>query len=136
MAGRRTATYCSFAYSGLQLAALPNGTVSVSVDVAAVAPAGLACREVTQVYLTLPPVPGLVTPIYSLVAFAVTQLPPAGAPPTRVSLLVGADDLKTTAVDGTRALTGGAYTFAVGGHLPDDEKGAAQSNALVGVVQL
>jgi hypothetical protein len=130
-------SYCTFTYSALTLA--PNasdGSVAVGVDVAAVAPVGRACREVTQVYLTLPPQPGLVTPIYSLVAFAVTPLPAAPAEATHLSFVVKKDDLLTTLVDGSRVLTGGAYTFAVGGHLPDDEKGAAQSNTVSGQVQL
>ena len=130
-------SYCSFAYSALTLA--PNasdGSVAVGVDVAAVAPSGRACTEVTQVYLTLPPQPGLVTPIYSLVAFAATPLPAAPAAPTRLAFVVKKEDLLTTREDGSRVLTGGAYTFAVGGHLPDDAQGAAQSNTVVGTVDL
>jgi hypothetical protein len=130
-------SYCAFVYSGLSLT--PNagdGSVTVEVDVAIAAPAGRACREVTQVYLTLPPQPGLVTPIYSLVAFAATPLPAAPAEPTHLTFSVRKDDLLTTLVDGTRVLTGGAYTFAVSGHLPDDEKGSVQSNTVVGVVNL
>jgi len=39
-------------------------------------------------------------------------------------------------VDGTRVLAGGAYTFSVSGHLPDDAKGAASSNVLTATIQL
>ena len=134
--------YCTFQYSSLSLAPAANGSVAVSVSVrvasvsAALAP-GAPCTEATQVYLTLPPAPGLVTPIYSLVAFASTPLPPdAAAPPTALSFTVVRDDLLTTRADGTRDFAGGAYTFAVSGHLPDDAKGLAQSNAVVGVLDM
>jgi beta-glucosidase-like glycosyl hydrolase len=130
-------SYCTFEYSGLLLSLnSSDGSVNVEIDVVAVTPTARACTEVSQVYLTLPPQVGLVTPIYSLVAFAATPLPAAPAEPTHLTFVVGKDDLLTTMVNGSRVLTGGAYTFAVGGHLPDDEKGAAQSNAVVGVVQI
>ena len=130
-------SYCTFEYSGLVLT--PNatdGSISVEVDVMAVSPAGRACREVTQVYLTLPPQAGLVTPIYSRVAFTVTPLPAPPAEATHLTLSVKYDDLLTTLVNGTRVLTGGAYTFSVSGHLPDDAKGAMQSNVLTAVSTL
>ena len=129
-------SYCTFAYSNLALAKGANGSVTVGVDVA-VREAGASggCREVTQVYLTLPLQPGLVTPIYSLVGFASTLLPPPPAV-TRLSFTVGREDLLTTLEDGARELTGGAYNFAVGGHLPDDEKGGAQSNTVAGAINL
>ena len=130
-------SYCPhFTYSGLSVALnSSSGGLQLAVSVAAAAPepalpAGLsACREVTQVYLTLPAVPGLVTPIYSLVAFASTELQPGGAP-TLLSLSISREDLLTTAADGSRSLTGGEYLLQVSGHLPDDELGAAQSNVL------
>jgi len=131
-------SYCTFAYSNIALSYNASaGSVGVDVDVAVAgsAPPGLACTEVTQVYLTLPPAP-FVTPIYSLVAFAATPLPAAGAPPTHLRFDVADYDLWTTYVDGARALAGGTYTFAVGGHLPDDAKGAAASNALVATIEV
>lgn len=127
-------SFCAFAYSGLVLT--PNasdGSVTVEVDVTTVSPPGRACREVTQVYLTLPPQPDLVTPIYSLVAFAVTPLPSPPADATHLTLVVIRDDLLTTLVNGTRVFTGGDYTFSVSGHLPDDDAGATQSNVLTAV---
>lgn len=86
-------------------------------------------------YLTLPPVAGLVTPLLSLVAFASTPLV-AGAPPTPLRFIVGADDLRTTAVNGSRSLTGGVYAFTVGGHQPGDANGDAVSNVLAGTITL
>ena len=110
-------------------------TLQVSVAVAG-GPPDMSCREATQVYITQPALPGVVTPIYSLAAFASTLLPPAGAPPTTLSFAIPADMMLTTLVNGTRTLAGGAYAIAVGGHLPDDAKGAAYSNALTTTVVL
>ena len=61
---------------------------------------------------------------------------PAGAPPTHLRFDVADYDLWTTYVDGARALAGGAYTFSVGGHLPDDARGAAASNVLTATIEL
>jgi beta-glucosidase len=129
-------SYCPrFTYSGLSVALnSSSGGLQLAVSVAAAAPepvpAGLSsCREVTQVYLTLPAVAGLATPLYSLVAFASTELQPGGAPAV-LSLSVSREDLLTTAADGSRSLTGGDYLLQVSGHLPDDELGAQQSNVL------
>lgn len=127
-------SFCSFAYSNAMVSLGLNGSVTVEVDVAAIGnPA--ECREVTQVYLTLPSLPGLVTPIFSLVAFTVTPLIP-GQGATHLTLSVGRDDLLTTAADGSRTFTGGKYTFFIGGHLPDDEKGSKQSNVLVASISM
>lgn len=129
-------SYCTFAYSNLVLSYNTTaGSVGVDVDVATTGstPAGLACTEVAEVYLTLPPA-AFVTPIYSLVAFAATPLPPAGAPPTHLRFDVQDFDLLTTYVDGARALAGGTYTFSVGGHLPDDAKGVG--NVLSATIEL
>lgn len=131
-------SYCTFTYANLALAYNETaGSVGVDVDVAVAgsAPAGLACTEVTEVYLTLPAAP-FATPLYSLVAFAATPLPPAGAPPTRLHFDVADYDLWTTYVDGARVLAGGTYSFAVGGHLPGDARGAAASNVLFGTLDI
>jgi beta-glucosidase len=129
-------SYCTFAYSNLALAYdAATGSVGVDVDVAATGstPSGLACTEVTEVYLTLPKA-AFATPLFSLVAFAATPLLPAGAPPTHLHFDIADYDLWTTYVDGTRALAGGDYAFAVGGHLPGDARGAG--NVLSGVVSI
>ena len=131
-------SFCTFEYSHLMLAFNTSaGSVSVDVDVAVAGsvPAGLACTEVTEVFLTLPPAP-FATPMYSLVAFAATPLPAAGAPPTHLHFEVADYDLWTTYVDGSRVLAGGTYTFHVGGHLPDDAKGALSSNVLTATITL
>jgi beta-glucosidase len=131
-------SYCTYTYANLALTYNASaGSVGVDVDVAVKGstPPGLACTEVTEVFLTLPPAP-FATPIYSLVAFAATPLPAAGAPPTHLHFDVADYDLWTTYVDGTRVLAGGAYTFSVSGHLPDDAKGAASSNVLTATIQL
>ncbi len=133
-------SYCTFAYSNLVVKQVGGGNVTVDVDVAVATPArgsgGGGCREVTQVYLTLPSQPDLVVPIYSLVGFAVTPLPPPPAAPTHLTFIVPLVDQLTTLVNGTRVFTGGVYTYAVGGHLPDDTQGEAQSNTLVGTLSL
>jgi hypothetical protein len=129
-------SYCTFAYSNLALAYNASaGSVGIDVDVAIAgsSPPGLSCTEVTEVFLTLPPAP-FITPIYSLVAFAATPLPAAGAPSTRLHFDVASYDLLTTYVDGSRALAGGIYTFHVGGHLPDDPRGPG--DVLTATIQL
>ena len=131
-------SYCTFTYSQLSLAADSSGggvTVSVSVEVNTSA-AGQACREVTQVYLRLPTSAAVNTPIYSLVGFESTVLPPKGSGPTRLAFHVLLDDLLTTYADGSRSLAHGTYTFFVSGHLPDDAAGLRQSNSLVGSIVL
>lgn len=128
-------SYCTYIYSGLTLTAQADGSVAIGLNVAAVGPVGRACREVSQVYLTLPPAPGVATPLLSLVAFASTPLA-ANAPPTALRFVVGRDDLLTTAVDGSRALAGGVYSFAASGHQPGDTKGATQSNVVTATITL
>jgi beta-glucosidase-like glycosyl hydrolase len=128
-------SYCSFTYSALAAQAQADNSVTVQVSVSAAARAapagGPPCREVTQVYLTLPPAAGVVTPLYSLAAFASTEIPDPGAPPTALHFTIPADALLTTWVNGTRSLAGGAYTFAVSGHLPDDVNGTARMSNVV-----
>jgi beta-glucosidase len=135
-------SFCTFTYSNLQVQPQADNSVTVQVDVAVASRqpgvnASLPCREATQVYVTLPSVvPGLVVPIYSLAAFSSTELPSAGDP-THLHFAVPADAFLTTFANGTRALTGGSYTVAVSGHLPDDAKGIAQgSNVLTAQVPL
>jgi hypothetical protein len=89
---------------------------------------------VAQVYVTVPSVPGLVTPFYTLQAIAAPMLPPGGNATLSWTLLAPA--FLTTHVDGTRNVTGGSYTIAVSSHLPDDAAGLAVSNVASGTVQL
>lgn len=131
-------SFCTFTYSNLVVKQVAGGNVTVDVDVVVATPArgGSGCREVTQVYLTLPSQPDLVVPIYSLVGFAATPLPPPPTAPTHLTFIVPLVDQLTTLVNGTRVFTGGVYTYAVSGHLPDDTQGAVQSNALVATLSL
>lgn len=120
-------SYCTFSYGALTVIPTGAGGYTASGSVAALSgPAG-GCREVVELYLTLPSQAPLVTPIYSLVGFTVLDLLP-GAPGKTFSLSIPMDDLKTTAVDGSRALVPGKYTFYASGHLPDDPN--PQSNVV------
>ena len=127
-------SYSSFTYSGLTATVLANNSVAVSVTVAnsgAFSPA----REVAQVYVSVPPVAGLATPLRALRAFAVATLA-AGAPQRLDFLLAYPDAFLTTAADGSRSVTGGSYAIAVSGHQEDDAMGAAQSNVVKAAVAL
>jgi hypothetical protein len=127
-------SYSTFTYSGLRAAVLANGSVAVSVTVANDGPFSLA-REVVQLYVSVPAVAGLVTPLRSLQGFRVATLVP-GAPQTLAFTLAYPAAFLTTAADGSRGVTGGAYALAVSGHQPDDPLGAAQSNVVSTTVQL
>jgi beta-glucosidase len=86
--------------------------------------------EVTQVYVTVPPLPeGGVTPAFALKAFARVWIPAGGLPVT-VPFVISAENLATTNVDGTRAVTPGVYTLFASGHMPTDPVGASQSNVI------
>ena len=129
-------SYCTFSYSSLTVS--PSGGsegYTASFSVSALTGPASGCREAAQLYLTLPSQTPLITPIYSLVGFSMVELIP-GAPATPVSLTIPTDDLKTTAVDGSRSLVVGRYTFTASGHLPDDEKGATQSNVVTAFLNI
>jgi beta-glucosidase len=126
-------SYCTFSYSAFNVVQSGSETYTASGSVSALTgPAG-GCREIVQLYLTLPQQAPLVVPIYSLVGFAVLELAP-GAPAQAFFLTIPVDDLKTTAVDGSRTLAAGRYTFYASGHLPDDPN--PQSNVVTAQVNL
>jgi beta-glucosidase-like glycosyl hydrolase len=139
-------SYCTVTYSGLSVQAQADNSITVQVLVtvstrsAVLGPGAPPCREATQVYLTLPPgslsEAGLVTPTYSLAAFASTPLPPPQAPPTPLFFHIPADMALTTFVNGTRALVSGSFTVSVSGHLPDDAAGLEASNVVTAGVSL
>jgi len=81
-------------------------------------------------------VANLVTPIYSLAAFTVTELPPPGSNPVQLHFTIPADMLLTTYVNGTRSLNPGTYTLSASGHLPDDVQGLVMSNVVYNTVNL
>ena len=122
-------SYSSFTYSALAATVLANGSVAVSVAVANTGTFSPA-REVVQVYVSVPVVPGLATPLRALRAFAVATLTAGAQPQTLDFLLAYPDAFLTTAADGSRAVTGGSYAIAVSGHQEDDALGAAQSNVV------
>lgn len=83
-------------------------------------------HEVPQAYVAVPKVAGLITPRWSLAAF--TRVLVAAGGSLEVELAVLPTQLTTVRADGTRTLTGGTYTFFVGGAQPGDPH--AQSNVL------
>ncbi len=83
--------------------------------------------------MTPPSIPGLVTPIYSLAAFSVVNVGPAGDTTTSVTLGLPPSAFLTTAADGSRAVTPGIYTIAVSGHTPGDALGIARASNVVQV---
>ena len=127
-------SYATFSYSALSASVLANSSVSVSVTVASNGPFSPA-REVLQLYVSVPAVGGLVTPLRSLQGFSVATLVP-GAPQRVSFLLAYPAAFLTTAADGSRSVTGGSYGVFVSGHQPDDPLGAAQSNVVQTTVLL
>jgi beta-glucosidase len=128
-------SYCTFSYSSLAAQVQADNSVTVQVTVQASSrnalPSTPACREVTQVYLTLPQVSGAVVPIYSLSAFSSTELPQVGVP-QQLHFTLPADHFLTTYNNGTRALVAGDYSISVSGHLPDDAAGTARMSNVLG----
>ena len=136
----------------------PDGTLSVSVLVANVG--GVDAHEVVQVrvpqwsarcerkaivhpthaaycqiYVTVPTIAGLVTPVFALKSFQRVWLPASG-PPVVVNATVSSADLVTTHQDGSRSVTGGLYTVWVSGHLPTDPVSGQQSNTVSAQVEV
>ena len=120
-------SYATFFYSGASAALASPASVSVSVQLARAS--GMAgARQVTQVYVGVPPLPGTVTPRLALQAYTVS-VPQAQAGLLTFSLpYPGA--FYTTLLDGSRQVTGGNYTIWVGGHQPGDDRGERCSNVL------
>jgi len=122
-------SYSTFTYSALSATVLANSSVAVSLTVVSNGPFLPAAREVVQLYVSVPAIAGLVTPLRSLQGFQVAALAP-GAPQRVDFLLAYPGAFLTTAADGSRSVTGGSYAISVSGHQPDDALGAAQSNVV------
>lgn len=121
-------SYSTFSYASLTATILANNSVSVSVVVTNTGTFSPA-REVVQVYVSVPSVAGLVTPLRALRGFQIATLA-SGSPQSVSFLLAYPDAFLTTALDGSRSVTGGAYAIAVSGHQEDDANGATQSNVV------
>ena len=134
-------SWSRFVYSGLTLAASPDGaTVNVSAVVTNAGGSGggegFAAREVVQVYMAPPRVEGQPTPAWNLVAFDVTaDLAPQSS--TTVSFSMPRSAFSVALADGSRRVTGGQYTIFVSGHTPGDAEGTARaSNVVSAVIEL
>lgn len=148
-------SYTTFNYSGLTAALSPDNT-TVTVQATVSNTGSMAGREVVQLYVTVPPAAGVFTPAFNLQGFAVVQLDAAAAAaaaaetvkepsPAQVEVsrvvrissrgssatvtfqLPVAAAFLTTFPDGSRNVTGGAYTIAVSGHLPNDPAGVSNT---------
>ena len=125
--------YGKFEYSSPTATVLSNGSISVSVNVQYLGKdTGAPAREAVQVYVKVPDVPGLVTPITKLCGFSMVEMT-AGAAPTSVSLLILPTSLFTYAVDGSRSVTKGRYVFSISGHAPTDAVGTERASNVVTV---
>ena len=131
-------SYVRFAYAALSASVrAADSAVELRLTVANLGPwAAAPAREVVQVYVSVPAVAGLATPVLALRAFAIVELA-LGAPPTAVNFtLPYPAAFAATAADGSSAVTGGIYRIAVGGHQPGDAMGELQSNTLYADVTL
>ena len=128
-------SYARFVYA--DLASVPAGGNALNVSFTVANAGGFpTAKEVVQLYVSVPRVPGLATPALALRGFAVVSLT-EGELPTRVLLhLEYPHAFATTLLDGSSAVTGGQYTIFVGGHQPNDAEGAAASNTLSIVVDV
>ena len=129
-------SYSTFAYNGLTVGAYAPGVRAINAtfqvaNVGAFSPA----REVVQLYLRPPTVPGLVTPTLQLRGFTVVALA-TGDAPTQVTLsLPFPAAFATTREDGSSAVSGGVYEVFVGGGQPVPG-GSPNGNVLQGAVTL
>jgi hypothetical protein len=90
---------------------------------------------VSQVYVQVPQIDGLITPTIQLRGFDVVSLS-SGNEPTSVTIqLPFPKAFATTMKNGSSIVTGGEYTVYVSGHQPNDIEGSLQSNVLKGVVR-
>ncbi len=129
-------SYSAFSYDDLVVSVYDPGASAVHVTFT-VANVGLfsPAREVVQLYVRTPAVPGLITPVLQLRSFTVMQLSAGGAP-TQVTLTLPVPGaFTTTQVDGSTTLTGGSYAVFVGGGQPVPG-GTPCSNVLQGAVTL
>jgi beta-glucosidase len=113
----RGLSYTRFTYGGLQVAPA-SGNASVGVAVGVENTGSAAGAEVVQVYLSTPPVAGLTTPLWSLVAFNKTSALQPGAGALLVGFSLDRAALTTVFANGTRGVVPGAYTIYVGGSSP------------------
>jgi len=128
-------SYTRFNYTALAISPIQSPTnLSVVVTVNITNTGAVAGKDATQVYVTVPPVEGLVTPFYTLQAVAAPLL--AVGETAQLTWTLLAPSFLTTHTDGTRNVTGGAYTIAVSSHLPDDAAGEVVSNAVFSTVTL
>ena len=132
---RARSSYSTFTYSALTVTVLANLSVAVTVSVANDGPFSPA-REVAQVYVSVPAVAGLVTPLRALRGFAVATLTAGSAPQQLAFVLAYPEAFSVAAADGTTFVAGGDYGVAVSGHQEDDAMGAAQSNVVKATVTL
>lgn len=125
--------YGKFEYSAPSASVLANGTISITVSVQYLGrDTGAPAREAVQVYVKVPDVPNLVTPITKLCGFSLVELT-TGAPPSSVTILVLPTSLFTYAVDGSRSVTKGTYIFSISGHAPTDSLGTERASNVVTV---
>ncbi len=127
-------SYARFEYAELAATVGADGAVNVTFTVRNLGGFSLA-REVCQLYVSVPAVAGLATPVLALRGFAVQELA-AGAPATHVAMTLPNGAFVTTDAEGGVAVTGGSYQLYVSGHQPNDAMGEAQSNTLTTAVAL
>ena len=122
-------SYARFEFAALAAVSTGGGALNVSFTVANVGGFPRA-KEVVQLYVRVPRVPGLVTPALALRGFAVVELA-AGDAPTRVELaLAYPHAFATTLLDGSSAVTGGQYELFVSDHQPGDVEGVSNTLSL------
>lgn len=87
-------------------------------------------NEVSQLYIAVPPLPNVRTPIVSLQGFSKNFLNTQES--KRLSFLLTAEQISTVAATGLRRMTKGTYSVYVGGHQPRDTKGEQVGNIVIG----
>ena len=127
-------SYSTFSYSSLVVDVYVPGAAAINVTLT-VANVGTfsPAREVVQLYIRPPSVPGLVTPTLQLRGFTVVALS-TGDAPTQVALSLPVPSaFTTTQADGSYVVTGGTYSIFVGGGQPG---ASPNGNTLQGAVTL
>lgn len=132
-------SYSTFTYSNLNLQYLTNpvSMVNVTVTVTNNGPYTLA-REIVQVYVRVPTVTNVLTPLHNLQSFTVIAITEGSNNAVQVTLsLPYPNAFLTTLTDGSRIVTGGLYTVFVSGHQPNDNRGTLlHSNVLNSTITL
>jgi beta-glucosidase len=125
--------YGKFQYTNPTANLQTNNSISITVLVQYLGKnTGALARETVQVYVKVPSIAGLVTPITKLCGFTIVELIP-GAAPTSVSILIQQTSLYTYASDGSRSVTKGEYVFSISGHAPMDTLGIERASNVVEV---